>query len=429
MLYDRWRKIQASSPNQIALSDLASGQQWTFAELARAAEERVSPALPVAFPSGQSAQFVLEVLRAWRTGRVVCPLEPGQTPPVLPASLPAGIAHLKTTSASTERARLVAFTPEQLCADALNIVATMGLRPEWPNVGLISLAHSYGFSNLVLPLLLHGVPLLIAGAALPEALRHAAQQAEAVTIAGVPALWRTWLQAGAIPQNVRLAISAGAPLPLELEQAVFAHQALKIHNFYGSSECGGIAYDASELPRTEAACTGAPLRNVQVSVAPNGCVEVRGAAVGQTYWPEARPNLGAGVFRSSDLGELRGGLLYLRGRAGDQINVAGRKVLPEIIERALAAHPQVRACLAFGVPGGDVQRGETIVACVASERALTGDALKQFALEHLPAWQVPRAWWFVDALEANQRGKLSRAEWRARYLQKNAEPPPKSAGE
>ena len=49
---------------------------------------------------------------------------------------------------------MVAFTAAQLMADAENIVTTMGLRPDWPNLGVLSLAHSYGFSNLVLPLLL-----------------------------------------------------------------------------------------------------------------------------------------------------------------------------------------------------------------------------------------------------------------------------------
>jgi acyl-CoA synthetase (AMP-forming)/AMP-acid ligase II len=45
--------------------------------------------------------------------------------------------------------------------------------------------------------------------------------------------------------------------------------------------------------------------------------------------------------------------------------------------------------------------------------------LRQFLLEILPAWQVPRDWQFVESLEVNQRGKLSRAEWRRRYLKKN----------
>ena len=52
----------------------------------------------------------------------------------------------------------------------------MGLRADWPNLGVISLAHSYGFSNLILPLLLHGIPLILAPAPLPEIIRRAAER-------------------------------------------------------------------------------------------------------------------------------------------------------------------------------------------------------------------------------------------------------------
>ena len=311
---------------------------------------------------------------------------------------------------------MVAFTAAQLMADAENIVTTMGLRPDWPNLGVLSLAHSYGFSNLVLPLLLHGIPLTLAGAALPEAMRRGAATATDFTLAAVPALWRAWHDAGAIPENIRLAISAGAPLPLALEESVFVRHGLKIHNFYGSSECGGIAFDATVNPRQEGSCVGSPLRQVGVSVAEDGCLEVRSRAVAQTYWPEPGPSLGVGVFRTSDLAELSGGLVYLRGRVGDQINVAGRKVSPEAIEKILAAHPGVRHCLAFGVPSTDAERGENIVACLEGNGQVTSESLKEFLRTKLPAWQVPRKWWFVNSLPANQRGKFPRAEWRKRYL-------------
>ena len=141
----------------------------------------------------------------------------------------------------------------------------MGLRPDWPNLGVISLAHSYGFSNLVLPLLLQGVPLVIVNSPLPESIRRAASTVPHATLPAVPALWRAWHEAGAIPSNIRLAISAGAPLPLALEQDVFAKAGLKIHNFYGATECGGIAYDRSGTPRTDAACVGDPMMNVTVA--------------------------------------------------------------------------------------------------------------------------------------------------------------------
>ena len=419
MLYNSWRKIAGVRPRATALWELAAGRCWTFAELAEAAEADSVRAGEVAFARGLSAEFVIQVLRGWRCGAAVCPLDIEQAIPRLPQPLSREIAHLKTTSATTGNRRLVAFTAAQLAADAVNIVATMGLRPDWPNLAVISLAHSYGFSNLVLPLLLHGIPLVLVGAALPDAVQQAAAAHPSITLAAVPALWRMWHDANAIPPNARLAISAGAPLPLSLEQAIFSRHGLKVHNFYGSSECGGIAYDQSAVPREDGACAGVPLANVEVTAANDGCLEVRSRAVGQTYWPEQDATLANGVFRTSDLGEIRNGLIYLQGRAGDQINVAGRKVAPESIEKVLTTHPSVRACLVFGVPSMDARRGETIVACVAADPGTTTDSLKDLALAQLPSWQVPRDWWLLQSLETNDRGKLSRTEWRKRYLQRH----------
>jgi acyl-coenzyme A synthetase/AMP-(fatty) acid ligase len=417
MLYERWRKVAQERGNNLALRELSSGRQWSFAELERAAENFSVRPGAIVHPQGHTAEFVLAVLRAWQSHSIVCPLEPDQSPPAVP--LPPGpCVHLKTTSATAGAPRVVAFTAEQLAADAGNIVATMGLRPDWPNLGAISLAHSYGFSNLVLPLLLHGIPLIIAPSPLPEAIRRAAEAEPALTLAAVPALWRAWHEAGAIPRNVRLAISAGAPLPANLEQAVFQARGLKIHNFYGSSECGGIAYDAGNAPRTDDACVGAPMRNVELTVNEEGCLEVRSRAVGETYWPEASPALAAGCFQTSDLAELEQGLVHLRGRLNDQINVAGRKVSPAHIEAALRLHPSVGECLVFGVPSSDADRSENIVACVVASKSVTSEELKQSLLARLPAWQVPREWWLVDALSPGRRGKISRVEWRKKFLER-----------
>ncbi len=273
----------------------------------------------------------------------------------------------------------------------------------------------YGFSNLVLPLLPHFIPLIQVDSPLPESVRRAAASVEAVTLAAVPALWRTWHEANAIPGNVRLAVSAGAALSLALEEAVHARHGLKLHNFYGSSECGGIAYDASSTPRTDAARAGCPMPGTALSIGRDGCLEVRGAAVGRTYWPQSSPDLRDGCFKTSDLAEMVDGDVCLRGRLGDQIHVAGRKVSPESIERVLLQHSAVRECLVFGAPSADSERTDTIVGCVAAPSGLSGESLKQFLLDKLPAWQIPREWIFVKSLETNSRGKLSRAEWRRNY--------------
>jgi long-chain acyl-CoA synthetase len=421
MLDQRWRETVALHARETAVHEAATGRSWTFAGLAAAADAEPAPAAagPV-YPTGHGISFLLAVLRAWRAGGLTCPLEPGQPPPEIPPP-PAGIAHLKLTSGTTGAAKCVAFTAAQLAADADAIVATMGLRADWPNLGVISLAHSYGFSNLVLPLLLHGIPLVLVPAPLPAMVLAAARAPGygAFTLPAVPAMWRAWHEAAAIPPGVRLAISAGAPLPLALEAAVFAAHGLKIHNFLGASECGGIAYDAGTTPRTDASFVGHPLRGVKLGRTDEGCLTVTGPAVGETYWPQPDDRLGAGHYRTGDLVEFApDGGLFLRGRADDLINVAGRKVAPETIELVLRQHPGVRECLVLGVPA-DEQRGEAVAAIIEADPSLTAAALREFALTRLPAWQVPRHWRLVAALAPNGRGKLSRAEWRTRLGNNN----------
>ncbi|HXC36614.1 MAG TPA: fatty acid--CoA ligase family protein [Candidatus Acidoferrales bacterium] len=416
MLYESWQKVVDEKPNEVAMRDLASGQSWAFSDLARESEVPLPNHGGIVFPQGNTPEFVISVLRAWRSGTVVCPLEMQQPPPDIPLP-PKPCCHLKITPAGTGAGRVVAFTGEQLAADVENIVATMGLRPDWPNLGVISLAYSYGFSNLVLPLLLHGIPLFLAPSPLPVALRCATHADWNLTVAGVPALWHAWQKAGAILSNVRLAISAGAPLPLSLEREVFEEHGVKIHNFYGCTECGGISYDAAAEPRSAESLVGKPLKNVKVDIGGDGFLHVRSRAVGETYWPEREDALRPGIFRTGDFADIKNGEIVLRGRADDHINVAGRKVLPTVIEEALLEHDAVDDCVVFGVPSGNADRVDLIVACVNASRDDVKEELKQYLMQKLPGWQVPREWWFVNSLKSNGHGKPSRAHWRKTFLE------------
>lgn len=425
MLYDRWRQIARNHANELALADHATGRRWTFVQLAQAAEGVRLPDDAVVCPRGNTPEFILEVLAAWRAGRPVLPLEVAQPDlasllnlctPSASAPQAAQFVHFKSTSGTTGKRQLIAFTAGQLAADADNIVITMGLRPDWPNLGVISLAHSYGFSNLVTPLLLHGIPLNLCSSPMPEVVKAAASLAPALTLPAVPAMWRAWHEANAIPPNVRLAISAGAPLPLELETSVFQQHGLKLHNFYGSSECGGIAYDRSAVPRVGPLFAGEALENVSLAIGDDGCLVVRGAAVGESYLPADSPRLGGGQFQTNDLVELRADGVYLRGRLSDVINIAGRKLSPESIEAVIRRQPGVRECVIVGVPARDSVRSEEVLAVVALENGAALEEVRRKTGATLAAWQCPRHWWAVPELPVSGRGKISRREWRERFL-------------
>jgi acyl-CoA synthetase (AMP-forming)/AMP-acid ligase II len=62
-----------------------------------------------------------------------------------------------------------------------------------------------------------------------------------------------------------------------------------------------------------------------------------------------------------------------------------------------------------------------VVACVAADHPVSRDELKQFLLQKLPGWQVPREWWFVDSISSNGAGKPSRLAWRQNFLAYRAE--------
>ncbi len=417
MLYERWRAIASAGGDETALRDLADNRSWTFRQLARAAETTPCPdPEPWCRPRGARAEFILGVLAGWREGRVVVPLDADQAAPEVPPP-PRSAVHYKLTSGTTGGSRGIWFTAGQLAADADNIVATMGLRPEWPNLAAISLAHSYGFSNLVLPLLLHGIPLCLAAAPLPEPVRKAGREMNHLTLPGVPALWRSWHEADAIPPGTRLAISAGAPLPVALERTVFERRGIRIRNFYGASECGAIAFDSNDPPRSSETYAGAPVRNVELTLDPDGCLLVRSRATGSGYWPEEDPSLRHPHFLTSDYAALTPEGVHLLGRATDTINLAGRKVQPAEIETVLRSWERVRDCIVFGAPDPSGRRGDIILAWVVPEGRVSEADLRWFAQERLAPWQQPHRWLIRDALPVNERGKASRAALRRQFTE------------
>lgn len=290
------------------------------------------------------------------------------------------------------------------------------------------MAHSYGFSSLVLPLLLHGVPLWLLDNPLPENLRGVLTTDHPLTLPAVPALWQAWHRVGLDFTPIRLAISAGAPLPVALESAVFDRCGLKIHNFYGSSECGGIAYDRTASPREQATLAGTPMTGMTVTLDPaSGCLRIHSAAVAEGYvntdptTPDAAESPGNGTWLSQDLARLEDhGAVHLLGRAGDHISVAGHKISPAVIEDILLRIPGVGGCVVFGVPSPNAVRVEELVACVKLEPGTELNTLKN-ALGDLPSTYVPRHWWLCDALQPDVRGKVPRGRWRQQWLEQQAE--------
>ena len=321
---------------------------------------------------------------------------------------------LKLTSGTTCRPRVIRFTATQLVADCDNICDTMGIAATDLNFGVIPFSHSYGFSNLITPLLCRGIPLVASDDRMPRAILNDLARTAATVFPGMPIFFEKLAETpGVSLPALRLCISAGAPLPARVGQAFTARYGLKIHTFYGSSECGGIAYDASDDPLYEDAFVGPPMRNVQITpTSLPGQIAVRSAAVSEGYYPEPNPEvLSDGQFIPADLVCITPRGLHLTGRATDVINIAGRKLNPAEIEQRLAQCPGVRQVIVFGI-ASDL-RNEEAIACVTGAAAPA--EILRYARTVLSPWQVPRDIWLVEELPVNPHGKISRRDLARAY--------------
>jgi len=321
---------------------------------------------------------------------------------------------LKLSSGTNGEVRAIRFTAAQLMADGDTVCGTMGLRETDRNYGAISFAHSYGFSNLITPLLCRGISLVVADDMMPRALLEGLTKSRATVFPAVPALFRAL--AGIVPQtiNLRLCVSAGAPLTAEVANAFRQTWGRKVHSFYGASECGGICYDGSDDPVPEG-FVGSAMQGVTVESlgeSSSGRIEVRSAAVGLGYQPsEEEGDLSFGVFRPADLLERTETGYVIKGRISAIINVAGRKVSPQEIAEVVSLCPGVSEVAVVGLPAAS--RGEEVAVCVVG--VVTDENLKEFCASRLAAWKVPRHFRVLRQLPVNGRGKTSVETLRALF--------------
>ena len=318
---------------------------------------------------------------------------------------------LKITSGTTGAPRGVRFRQTQLLADCQNICQTMGLRPDDLNFGVISFPHSYGFSNLITPLLYQGTSLVCSTDRMPRAVYDRLQSCGATVFPATPALFQALSSLSDIrrPDRIRLCISAGAPLASEVARQFHRSFGLKIHSFYGSSECGGIAYDRSEDPELPTGFVGTPMNGVQLVKIDDGRIAVHGPNVADGYFPDAEFEVLDGVrFVPGDIIAWSKPGLQLVGRVSDFVNIAGKKVHPSVIEEHLRQLPGVIDAIVFGIPSPT--RNEDLVAYVVTSNAVSRQALESHCREGLSSWQVPREFQIVTELPFNERGKINRLE-------------------
>jgi len=151
--------------------------------------------------------------------------------------------------------------------------------------------------------------------------------------------------------QVKTFISGGAPLGRELAEW-YATVGIRIHEGYGLTETSPvIAVNTPEHHRI--GTVGRVLPNLEVRIAEDGEILVRGPSVFKGYWnrpEETQQAFVDGFFKTGDIGNLDAdGYLSVTDRKKDLIKTSGGKfIAPQPIENILKLNPLIGTCAVLG---------------------------------------------------------------------------------
>lgn len=422
-----WLASVRAAPDCTAVIDATTGQTYSRSALQQAAQSfrDATPAdarlrgqrVTLASPNGPG--WLAAFIALQQEGAIVVPLDP--TEPAesrraigkavgaawacengrlerLEERTPArrkDLCLVKLTSGSTGTPRALTFSQDQMIADGRQVCASMGIRPDDLNLGVIPFGHSYGLGNIVVPLLVQGTPVLAASSPLPHVLAGDCARWKPTVFPAVPTLLRALAATELAPeslQSLRLVISAGAPLTGEVAQAFAKRFGIRVHSFYGSSETGGITYDTAGEASLTARSVGTPMVGVTLSFGRAGRFHVASAAV-----------IGKGRFSPSDRAKFNEyGELVLLGRAGRTAKIAGRRVDLSEIERILRSVPGVQDAYAMQHP----TRVDALAAAVAG--TMDAGSLRRDLRARTATWKIPERLLILADLPRTGRGKVDR---------------------
>jgi long-chain acyl-CoA synthetase len=264
-------------------------------------------------------------------------------------------------------------------------------------------------------------------------------QAEDVTFfAGVPTMW--WGLLGAldsasaggrgvdverIAANLRVGVSGGASLPVEIIKDVKAKLGVTVLEGYGLSETSPVATFSDPARDPRPGSIGVPIWGVECKLIAEdwsevdgpdaiGEIAIRGHNIMKGYLnrPDATAEvMRDGWFRTGDLARRdEDGYYYIVDRSKDMIIRGGYNVYPREIEEVLMTHPDVSLAAVVGVP--HESHGEEVKAFVIRKpgASVTEDELVAWGKEQMASYKYPRIVAFVDSLPMTATGKILKRE-------------------
>jgi HIP---CoA ligase len=273
--------------------------------------------------------------------------------------------------------------------------------------------HTFGLKAGLIASFLRGATMLPVAVFDVDAVVDLVERERITMLPGPPTLYHSLLTVRdkAKLSTLRAGVTGAADIPVELVRRI--HDELPFQTLmtgYGLTEAGNVTLSLPGDSFEDVATTaGVPCDGVEVRIADDGEVLVRGYGVMQGYLDDpaatAQSIDGDGWLRTGDLGNFTDtGRLRIVGRKKDMFIVGGFNAYPAEIEGFLLSHPAVAQAAVTGVP--DDRLGQVGKAFIVRKGPISAEELIGWCRERMAGFKVPRSVQFLDSLPLNATGKV-----------------------
>jgi acyl-CoA synthetase (AMP-forming)/AMP-acid ligase II len=338
--------------------------------------------------------------------------------PLGAAPVESGRALLLQSSGTTGLPKIVRRDAASLDAVSANMVSAIGIAADDRVLSCVPLCHSYGLEHGLLAPIFAGASVHLAQGFDLATVRRELNDRAITAFPAVPSIYEMLGNlagdGGRLP-SLRVAYSAGAPLPASVFERVRDAYGIRVGQLYGATEIGSVTFSHPARDPFEPDSVGRAFGGVELRTDDNGQLLVRATSMMSGYVGiDARdgcsPLDAGGFFPTGDLVRIdASGNLFITGRLKLLIDVGGLKVNPLEVELAMGEHPSVAACVVVPMRLSEtVARLKAIVTPADPGRPPQADDLRRFARQRLSAHKVPRVFEVRESLPRSATGKVLR---------------------